>query len=224
MLLSLNVGCVVTGHRQWWQDREPLSATASSCGQLSTPVSVTYCCITTTPKTRALEQELSVFAPTSVDLQGFCASTLGLVGMTLLPTSRLWSRSTHISYSEAKAGRPAATHEKVFSWQQQRLEMLSEMCETSYGLELEHCHSCWYTIRQSKAHGQVQSEGAGKYRLSVKRPWREGVDAELGAQCSLLEPLLEIWPHRFVIFWLCTVSFMVCFTHYLYLLVTEDVS
>ena len=125
MSLSLNVGCVVTGHGQWWQDREPLRATAPSCGQLPTPVSVTHRCITTTPKTRALEQEFSVFAPTSVDLQVFCASTLGLVGMILLPTSGLWPRSTHISYSGAKAGRPAATHGNVFSWQQQRLEMLS---------------------------------------------------------------------------------------------------
>ena len=127
----------------------------------------------------------------SVGLQGFCESPLGWVGMALLPTPDLWSRSTHTSYSGVKAESPAVTMGTCSHGNSRDLRCWEDTCETSCDKKRNSVTSMDVPSGEANPVAKSNVKGQG----NACRLWKgqECVDAqtaeELGTHYSLLEPL-----------------------------------
>lgn len=204
----------------------PSGTTAPPCGQVPTPVSGTHCCITAIPHTKALEQDIYLCSHVCGSSRVLWISPgLGGGGTASPPGSCGPSPPTHLTQeSRLKAQQSPWEHVLMATaetWDAERTCMRPPVIRNGTLSLLWMYHQVkqipWPSPawRGREMHA-VCEKGKSVWMHRRLRSW-----AHTTVYWSLYDIALSslVW-----IFWLCMVSFMVCFIYHLYLLVTKDVS
>lgn len=119
------------------QGMVPLMVHSLTLRSITHVLLISDCWLLTTLRTRALELELFMFVHMSVGVPGFCSST-GLGGEGCA-SQQLWDSGLPTRNQSWKA---AAIYGKLFLGNEKGSRWWVQICEATYGLEVEHCHFC----------------------------------------------------------------------------------